>query len=143
MGYRVDARDVLDANAKVRRSFRGRVVGEFRRTGPNGWDPYELARVGAGEGAGGQAVELGEQDVHAGLRVQVEDVGTELRLRSDGRVLVVAWEPGDEDPEALRDAPSATLRAYFLSEIIEPFDELPGMGAAAVIARALTRGRQR
>ena len=134
MGYKVDARDVLDANAKVRRAFRGAVVGEFRRTGPNAWDPYELVRHGDGERR--------EQEVHAGLRVQVEEVGTELRLRSDGRVLVVAWAPGDEDPASLREASHAALRAYFLQEIVEPFAALPGMGAAAVIARTLERGRR-
>ncbi len=133
MGYKVDARDVLDANAKVRRAFRGRVVGAFRRTGPNGWDPYELVRY---EDEAQRPV-----DVHAGVRVQVEDVGTELRLRSDGRVLVVAWEPSDGEREMLHGADPAARRAHFLREIVEPFAELPGMGAAAVIARELARGR--
>ena len=39
---RVDARDVLDADSETSCTVRGRVVGVFRRRGPNSWDDYEL-----------------------------------------------------------------------------------------------------
>ena len=41
MGKRIDARDVLDPDGKTIRSFHGRIVASFRRTGPNSWDDYE------------------------------------------------------------------------------------------------------
>ena len=39
---RVDARDVLDADATTSRAFSGRVVGVYRRNGPDVWDDYLL-----------------------------------------------------------------------------------------------------
>jgi hypothetical protein len=42
---RIDARDVLDVNARTAVSFRARVVGRFPRTGPNSWDDYVFQRV--------------------------------------------------------------------------------------------------
>ena len=37
----IDSRDALDANAPTKRPFRGAVVGHYRPTGPNCWDPTD------------------------------------------------------------------------------------------------------
>ena len=48
MTRRLDARDVLDADATTARSFWGRVLGVYRRTGPNSWDDYALVEEDGG-----------------------------------------------------------------------------------------------
>ncbi len=52
MPRRVDARDVLDADATTSRAFSGRVVGVYRRSGPNAWDDYVLVDEDGGSEAG-------------------------------------------------------------------------------------------
>jgi hypothetical protein len=88
---RVDARDVLDANATVARGFRARLLGSFRQTGPNAWDDFDFVPQ-----------EPEEVDVLAGTPVQLEDEGAVVRLRRHGKVIVVSWrpEPGDVDERA-------------------------------------------
>jgi hypothetical protein len=124
MGKRVDARDVLDANGRTRRAFRGRIVGHYRRTGPNAWDDYEY--VGRDEG---------EIEVLPDLEVQTEAWGALFRLRSGGRVVRVEWLPDAAARRELRGA--AELRRYFLDRYIQPFEHARGLGAAAVIADKL------
>jgi hypothetical protein len=94
--HRVDARDVLDPNATATRGFRGRVLGRYRRTGPNAWDDYVLVEQDGGP-----------IDVLAGTQVQLEDAGAVVRLRRKGEVVVVAWEaePGELDVDADPRAP--------------------------------------
>jgi hypothetical protein len=93
---RVDARDVLDANATVRRRFTGRLLGRYRRSGPNAWDDYVLDEQ---EGA--------LIEVAPGTPVQVESEAAVFRMRYRGEVVVVAWLPNpgevgrDSDPRAL------------------------------------------
>jgi hypothetical protein len=124
MGNRIDARDVLDPNGKTRRSFKGRIVASFRRTGPNSWDDYE--RV-PGDG--------GPIEVMPGIRIHVEAEGTEFRMRRRGEVVAVAWVPTDAEQAEL--AGGGGARALFLDRHIAGFQNKPGIGAAAVIAGKL------
>ena len=124
MGKRIDARDVLDPNGKTRRSFRGRVVARFRRTGPNPWDDYE--RV-PGDGS--------PIEVLPGIRVQVEPTGTEFRMRRMGGVVAVTWAPTEAEQAEL--AGGAVARDLFLERHVEGFQNKPGLGPAAAIAGKL------
>ena len=126
MPERVDARDVLDANARTARAFLGTAVGYFRRTGPNSWDDYEFVRSDP------EPVE-----VLPGVRVQVERRGTEIRLRRHGQVARIRWDPGAADPPELANASSQERREYFVATYLADFDDAPGIGAAAWIARKL------
>ena len=126
MGRRVDARDVLDANAKTRRAFRGRIIGHFRRTGPNAWDDYEYVSDDDGS----------EIDVLPGLYVQMERVGADLRMRSHGRVIRVRWIPQDKDLRRTESNAPSALRQWFVERFVETFED-SSLGGAAVIARKL------
>jgi len=106
MPRRVDARDVLDADATTSRSFSGRVVGVYRRTGPNSWDDYVLADA-----------EGGTIDVFADTPIQVEEDGATFRMRRKGEVVLVAWTPEDGGREA-----GADLRARFLRVCVRDQD---------------------
>ena len=128
MASRVDSRDVLDTNAETRDRFGGRIVGHWRPTGPNPWEPYELV--------------LGDEgpiEVLPGLKVQVEDWRAELRLRRSGRVVRVAWAPTDDDRRSIDEDFGGDERAAFLARCVRPFDEAQGVGAGAVIARHLDK----
>ena len=122
---RIDARDVLDPNAKTARDFRARIVGHFVRSGPDAWDDYlfQPADTGAGETI----------EVMADVPVQVEPEGAVFRLRRRGKVLRLQWQPADAEHDAGDDP-----RARFLAECVRPWGEDPGRGAAAVIAEKLT-----
>jgi hypothetical protein len=125
MGRRVDARVVLDPNARTRCPFRARILGAFCRTGPNRWDDYEY-----------EAEPGGEIDVLPGVQIQVEPVGAEFRMRTRGRVVRVEWSPGEDARRALgRDV--RELRRRFLAECVDGFGESAGQGAGAVIVRKL------
>jgi hypothetical protein len=103
---RVDARDVLDADATTARGFSGRVLGAYRRTGPNAWDDY--VRVDE---------DGGPIEVFAGTPVQVEAKGAAVRLRRKGEVLLVAWVPAPGDLDG-----GAEPRARFLELCIRDED---------------------
>ena len=123
---RVDARDVLDPNAKTLRSFRAQVVGYFRRMGPNSWDDYKLVMK---EGA--------VIEVNPKLRIQLEKHGVDLRMRKDGRVVRVRWIPDDDEAEELKRASPDERREAFCERYLEVFANARGAGAAAVIASKL------
>ncbi|MFC1642263.1 hypothetical protein ACFL5O_06195 [Myxococcota bacterium] len=128
MVERIDARDVLDANAWTARPFLGRVLGYFVRTGPNSWDDYEYVRA-----------DEGSIEVHPRLRIQMERRGPDFRMRLSGRVVRVRWMPGPSDPT---DAALWTLtqqREYFIHTCVQEYQEAPGLGAAAAIATRLTK----
>lgn len=108
MALRVDARDVLDADAVTSRAFAGRIVGVFRRTGPNSWDDYVLA-----EKAGGPI------DVLAETPVQVESEGAVVRLRRAGEVVQVEWVPDAAE------AAAPDRRKRFLESYIRHDDPTP------------------
>ena len=121
MAELIDARDVLDANAKTARAFRGKVLGRFKRTGPNRWDPYTCI------------AEPGEvREILPGLRVHLEEYGARFRLRSRGRVLRIEWVPDEPVPEAER-------RQRFAESCLEGFQNPPGRGMSAFIQKTLKR----
>jgi hypothetical protein len=100
MTDRVDARDVLDTNATTRCGFPGRIVGVYRRSGPNAWDDYLLV-----------AEDGGAVDVLAGIPIQVESEGAVFRMRRKGEVLLVQWTP-DECEKGV------DLRVRFLEQCV-------------------------
>lgn len=128
MGERIDSRDVMDANARSTRAFAATVLGHFRRTGANPWDDYEwvddapLAIV-----------------VAPGVPVQLEQREAEVRIRRQGDVVRVRWEPEPEAAAALRDASPEEVRAYFVEHFLHVQGAPPGVGAAAFIASKLSR----
>jgi hypothetical protein len=109
MTRRLDARDVLDADATTARGFWGRVLGVYRRTGPNAWDDYALVEEDGGP-----------IEVFPETPVQLENEGAVFRMRRKGVVTVVAWVPG---PGETRDGPD--LRARFLESCIRHEDPTP------------------
>ena len=127
MAERVDARDVLDANGKIKKAFRGEIVGHFRRTGPNSWDDYEFV----GEPGG-------NVEVLAGVRVQTENDGVIFRMRHRGRVVRVAWIATDSECSELGSL-TTDPRQYFLDHYIQSFQHKGGLGATAAIAKNLKR----
>jgi hypothetical protein len=86
MTERVDARDVLDTDATTTRAFSGRLVGVFRRSGPDTWDDYVLVETDGGP-----------VDVLAGTPIQVETEGATFRMRRSGEVVRVTWTPGEAE----------------------------------------------
>jgi hypothetical protein len=109
LARRVDARDVLDADATTSRAFTGRVLGVYRRRGPNAWDDYLLDETDGGP-----------IEVLAGTPVQVEDEGAVVRLRRRGEVTVVAWVP---DPSEVDEG--TDLRAAFVGRCLSHEDPTP------------------
>ena len=122
---RIDARDVLDANAKTALGFSARILGRFVRSGPDAWDDYVLQPVA------GDAEESIE--VMAEVPVQVESHGARFRMRRHGEVLRLEWRPAEAEHPA-----NADRRALFMAECMRPWEEDPGIGAAAVIAEKLS-----
>ncbi len=107
MPGRVDARDVLDADATTSRAFSGRIVGVFRRSGPNTWDDYVLVEADGGE-----------IQVFAETPIQVEREDARFRMRRKGEVVLVAWTPEEEGPESER-------HARFLASCVRNTDPTP------------------
>jgi hypothetical protein len=123
---RIDSRDVLDPNAKTRRSFRAQVQGHFRCTGANAWDDYEY-----------MAQPEGEIEVLPGLPIQMERYGAVFRIRKQGRALRAEWSPSATELERTGDGSSSACRRLFLTECVEGFAEAAGQGGAAAIASKL------
>ena len=121
---RIDARDVLDPNAKTATALAARIVGHFVRW-PDAWDDYLFQPVASGSA---ETIE-----VMADVPVQVEPEGAVFRMRRRGEVLRLQWQPPDGAPGAEDDQ-----RTRFLAECVRPWGEDPGRGAAAVIAEKLT-----
>jgi hypothetical protein len=109
MTRRLDARDVLDADATTARGFRGRVLGVYRRTGPNAWDDYALVEVDAAS-----------IEVFGETPVQLENEGAVFRMRRKGAVTVVAWVPAAGEA-----GDGSDLRARFLESCIRHEDPTP------------------
>jgi hypothetical protein len=109
MPRRVDARDVLDADATTSRAFSGRVVGVFRRSGPNAWDDYVLVDEDGGT-----------IEVFAETPIQVEKDGATFRMRRKGEVIRVAWAPDDGGGKAGEDP-----HARFLESCVRDEDPTP------------------
>jgi len=126
MTRRVDARDVLDPNGCTRSAFAARVLGRYRRTGPNAWDDYELVP------AKGEPLQ-----VAAGIMIQVEDQEAHFRIRHRGKVLLAEWTPSDEQRAAI-ERHHLDPRAAFLDACVEDYASPPGIGLAALIAKKLS-----
>lgn len=122
----IESRDVLDPNAQVRCAFTGKIIGCFKRTGPNSWDPYTLETID------GDVI-----TVLAGVKVYVDPSGPFIRMRRKGNVVVVAWVPAKDDVQS--PLASAELRQIFVSRFLTPFANEPGFGPAAGIAHKLSR----
>lgn len=120
---RVDARDVLDPNAKTARVFSARVVGHFVHSGPNAWDDYIFAPLADGETFA----------VMADVPVQTEGASARFRMRRHGEVLRLEWQP-----QAGELAADADPQLVFAAACVRPWGEDPGRGAAAVIAEKLS-----
>jgi hypothetical protein len=121
MSRRVDARDVLDADATTSRAFSGRVVGVYRRSGPNSWDDYVLVDEDGGP-----------IEVFPEIPIHVEEEGATFRMRRRGEVVRVAWTPDDGE-----DDKGADLRARFLKSCVRDEDPTPEGNLAAWLHRRL------
>jgi hypothetical protein len=126
MTERVDARDVLDVNAQTSRAFRAKVIGYFERTGPDSWNDYEFVREAEGE-----------IEVLPGIDVQLEPSGALMRMRSEGRVIRVAWLPEEETAAEIEAEGAGAARRLFMRSCLRPQRDDQGIGAAAVIVRKL------
>ncbi len=118
----------MDANAETKRAFTATLLGHFRRTGPNRWDDYEWVRDPP------ESVE-----VAAGVAVQLERRGTDVRLRRRGQVIQVRWTPATSEDAALATATPTELRAHFVDRYLDLGAEPAGIGASAFIAAKLSR----
>ena len=126
VGKVIDARNVLDPNAKTKRSFKGHVVGRFERTGPNSWDDYQVV-----------AEDGGPVDVFPSVKIHIEPRGAKFRMRSRGEVVLVQWVPSEDERAALGE--DANLRAAFLETCVDAFGHKAGMGVTAYIAKTLRK----
>lgn len=122
-GRLIEPSRVLAANAKTKASFKGRIVGYFKRMGPNSWDPFEYILEDGGE-----------IDVFPGVRVQVEAQETRFRMRVRGKVHMIAWAPSEADRTELG---GGDLHALFVERCIERFNNKGGIGVSAFIAKSL------
>ena len=126
MSERIDARDVLDVNAKTVRSFQARVVGVFRQTGPNPWDSFAYEPIADGA----------DEEIFPGVPVQTEPAGAEFRMRWHGEVYRLVWVPKVDEAAAMPEP--LDRRCYFLAQLVVGVAADQGIGAAATIARILT-----
>ena len=115
MSHRVDARDVLDADSTTRCDVSGRVVGVYRRSGPNAWDDYVLV-----------AEDGGTIEVLAETPIQVEASGAIFRMRRKGEVILVAWAPEDGESGSAEE-----LRARFVTSCVRREPATPEGNLAA------------
>ena len=123
---RVDTRNVFKANAIVRRSFVGRIIGRYRRLGPNPWDDYAY-----------QALPGGTITVLPGLKVQVERSGSAMRMRHRGQVVVVEFHTGEG--VGGKTGPEGDGQGGLLRDHVRTFANKPGAGVGAAIATKLGR----
>jgi len=124
LGEIVCTRKVFVPNGKTKRTFAGRIVGHYRRVGPNPWDDYQLV---SGDG--------GPIDVFPGIRVQIDRSKPRFRMRMRGTVVVIEWVPTDADQADMGEA--RDLRAALLDGCVEHFGNKAGIGAAAFVAKTL------
>lgn len=121
---RISSRRVFQVNAVAKRTFAGRIVGRYRRLGPNAWDDYVY------EPADGGGI-----TVLPGLKIQVENKGAVFRMRHRGQVVAVEWQPVEQRLAEVR--AGADARDVFLKRCIRGFGSRPPIGAAATIASKL------
>jgi len=122
----IDARSVLHANGKTKRSFDGHIVGYFHRSGPNSWDDYQLVPK-----------DDGPIDVFPSIEIQVEPLRSRFRMRTRGKVAMVQWVPTAEERAALQ--AGGELHEAFLESCVDQFKHSAGIGVAAFVAKTLRR----
>ena len=105
---RIDARDVLDPNAKTATAFAARIVGHFVRSGPDAWDDYLFQPVASGSA---ETIE-----VMADVPVQVEPEGAVFRMRRRGEVLRLQWQP----PDGPASSPNASAHGVRIQAAVLP-----------------------
>ena len=123
MARLIDARDVLDPDGMTRRGFNGQVVGYYKCTGANSWDPYKFVPR-----------DSGVIEVLPGLKIQLERTGPRFRMRRQGKVIRVEWVPGSRD--VVEDTQRAK-RALFLERYVATFDEPAGKGGGFLASRLI------
>jgi hypothetical protein len=126
MSLRVKANDVLDVNARVQRTFLGRKLGYFRRTGPNKWDDYAFVADG------GEMIE-----VLPGTEIYLEPSALVFRMRVQGRVVRLTFEPTDEERRETEALQGGGRRAYFHEKYLAEHQQEQGIGETAFIAKKL------
>lgn len=114
---------MLDADATTSRTLTGRVVGVYRRRGPNAWDDYVLVDEDGGP-----------IEVFAGTPIQVEADGATFRVRRKGEVALVKWTPEEGEGGA-----GAHLHARFLGSCVRRQDPTQEGNLAAWLHRELER----
>lgn len=119
---RVRSAEVLVTTHTTRCGVAGKIVGYFRRLGPNPWDDYRFVKEDGG------ALELG-----AGVPVMLEAQGPLFRVRSQGRVVRVryAHQPG---------ATARELRARLLEQVLAPIVSPMLLGVAGMVVKKLNEG---
>ena len=121
---RISSRRVFQANAVSKRTFAGRIVGRYRRLGPNAWDDYVYEPA-----AGGGITVL------PGLKIQVEKTGAVFRMRHRGQVIAVEWQPVEQRLAEVQ--AGADARDVFLKRCVRGIGSRPAIGAAATIVSKL------
>lgn len=124
LGEFVCSRMVLVPNGKTKRNFPGRIIGHFRRVGPNPWDDYLFVSEPGGP-----------IDVSPGIKVQIEPSEPRIRMRMRGKVVVVEWVPTDADQADMGEA--GDLRTALLDNYVEHFGNKAGIGVVAFVAKTL------
>ncbi len=119
----IDARDVLDPDGLTRRGFTGRVVGYYKRTGANSWDPYKFVMEDGGT-----------LEVLPGLKIQLERRGARFRMRKEGKVLRVEYVPG---PGEVAEESQKARRQAFIERYVSTFDEPAGKGAGYLASKLI------
>jgi hypothetical protein len=143
---RVKSNDVLDPTHVARRPFRGKVIGYFRRIGPNAWDDYQFIRSAASDATQVAAAsdkshgsDLPQsQEILPQVPLQLESHRAEVRVRSNGRVVRVRWLPDLKDEATLgADAEPGETRRYFIETCLLPLGAEAVLGATAVMVKKL------
>ena len=122
LGEIVCTRKVFVPNGKTKRSFEGRIVGRFRRVGPNSWDDYQFV-----------SEDGGPVEVFPGIKVQVDPAKPRFRMRMRGEVALIEWQQDEADETGA----AGDRRAALLEDYVEHFGHKTGIGAAAFIAKTL------
>jgi hypothetical protein len=141
---RVKSSDVLDPTHEVAQVFRAKVLGTFRRVGPNSWDDYEFVKKSSGKTSGSETQDVIE--VLPTVPVQFENRGAWVRLRTDGKVCRVEFLPQEDDLKRIGTqlgepfepgVHARAMRQYFEAAYLRRLGQGAAFGAAAVIVGKL------
>jgi hypothetical protein len=142
---RVKSSDVLDPTHEVTKAFTAITVGSFRRVGPNSWDDYEFVRKAGRTISASEATDCVE--VLPTVLVQYESRGACVRIRAEGKVLRVEFQPTAVEIATLSKQLGTPyeplqhvrqLRQYFEGTYLRQLGQGDSLGAAAVIVGKLS-----